>query len=94
MADLRWANLALADLEAIVRHHQAGDPAIGVELVERVVSAATFLTQLPEAGPLTIRGLRKWRVPKTPYLLFYRVAPDHIRVLRVLHGARDLAGRQ
>jgi len=94
VADLRWANLALADLEAIVRHHQSSDPALGVELVERVVDAATFLAQLPQAGPLTIRGRRKWRVPKTPYLLFYRIAPDHIRVLRVIRGARDLAGRQ
>lgn len=94
MADLRWANLALADLKAIVRHHQSSDPALGVELVERIVAAGAFLAELPEAGPLTIRGRRKWRVPKTPYLLFYRVAPDHIRVLRVLHGARDLTGRQ
>jgi len=31
-----------------------------------------------------IRGFRNW-------LLFYRVVQDHVEVIRVLHGARDLA---
>lgn len=94
MADLRWAARARADLQAILRFHEGTDPNLALELIERIVLAGRFLAELPEAGPLTIRGRRKWRVPKTPYLLFYRVEADHIRILRVLHGARDLAGRQ
>jgi toxin ParE1/3/4 len=31
-----------------------------------------------------IRGFRNW-------LLFYRVVQEHVEVVRVLHGARDLA---
>ncbi|USU03524.1 type II toxin-antitoxin system RelE/ParE family toxin [Sphingomonadaceae bacterium OTU29MARTA1] len=33
------------------------------------------------------RGLRSFTV--SPYILFYRPVPDGIRLVRVLHGARD-----
>lgn len=42
----------------------------------------------PEFG---IPGLRSWRVHRfRKYLIFYEDLPDRIRLLRVLHGSRDL----
>lgn len=40
-----------------------------------------------------IEGLRMWRVPGfEKHLIFYRETADGIEIIRVLHGARDLAG--
>ena len=87
--------MAQNDLRRIDAHYRATDPELALEIGNRIVAAATFLGGLPEAGPVTMRGTRrKWLVPKTRYLLFYRVAPDQVRVLRVLHGAQDVASRQ
>jgi toxin ParE1/3/4 len=37
--------------------------------------------------------VRQWRIKNFhDYLVFYRVQEDRIEILRVLHGARDLAG--
>jgi toxin ParE1/3/4 len=37
------------------------------------------------------QGIRSWRVEGFPrYLIFYREVQDHIEVLRVLHGMRNL----
>ena len=35
-------------------------------------------------------GLRSWPVTGFPYLVCYFERPDHVDVVRVLHGARDL----
>lgn len=33
-------------------------------------------------------GLRS--IPKTSHVIFYRIMPNNIRIIRVLHGSRDL----
>lgn len=33
-------------------------------------------------------GVRAWAVGD--YLIFYRIEPDAVEILRILHGARDL----
>lgn len=38
-----------------------------------------------------LSGLRSWRITGFDnHLVFYRIHQDHIEVLRVVHGARDL----
>jgi toxin ParE1/3/4 len=42
-------------------------------------------------GRETLSGLRMIAVPGFPqYLVFYRVDEDAIRIVRILHGARDI----
>ena len=95
MAGIRWALLAQADIARIFRYYRGIDPAVAAGLVERIVAAARILSGLPKAGPATPRGdRRKWNVPKTDYILFYRIERDHVRILRVLHSAQQQAGRQ
>ncbi len=73
----------------------------GLELAQRFLSAAETafqrLSEMPELGshqecrsPL-LAGIRQWAVPGfRGYLIFYRPGPGAIRILRVLHGARDI----
>ncbi|HXJ92132.1 MAG TPA: type II toxin-antitoxin system RelE/ParE family toxin [Terriglobia bacterium] len=73
-----------------------------LEASDRFLEAAesTFqaLARMPRVGALCrlpspkFAGLRMWRVRGFEnYLIFYRPRPDGIEVLRVVHGARDLA---
>ena len=48
--------------------------------------------RLREFRSARLAGLRSWPVPGFPkHLIFYRVDEDLVEVVRVLHGARDLA---
>jgi toxin ParE1/3/4 len=90
LLDIRWARLAQHDLAAVDDHYMLIDPAIALDIGERILAAARFLQETPLAGPMTGQGdRRKWRVRGTPFILFYRLADDHLRILRVLHSARD-----
>ena len=94
MTIIRWAKMSRDDLARINRHYREISPALADEINQRIVSAASFIANLPLAGPATARGdRRKWRIAQTPYVLFYRVTAAHVRVLRVIHGAREITGR-
>ena len=44
---------------------------------------------MPFVGVLTGIGETRWvRVPRTPYLLIYRVVAEELRILAVYHGRR------
>lgn len=72
--------------------HIALDSARSADRVLDLFDAAfEHLRALPQMGRARddLRtGLRMW--PVGDYLIFYRVDPDALRVLRILHGARDL----
>lgn len=62
-------------------------------MIEAILTSTRLLQDLPRAGPVSPRGQhRKWKVTGAPYIVHYRVAPDHIRILQVLHAARRFAG--
>jgi addiction module RelE/StbE family toxin len=87
---LEWAELALADREAIFLYIAPDNIEAALELDELFVRKAALLQRHPEAG-------RAGRVPRTRelvvhphYLLVYDVpAPDRLRILAVVHAARQ-----
>ena len=94
MTEVRWSPLASRDLERIEAYYREAAPDVAATLVGRMVSATRLLRDHPYAGPIELHGTRrKRRVAKTPYNLFYRVAGDHVRILRVIHVAQDQARR-
>ena len=89
MKDIRWAHMALADLDAIDSYHRRLDSRLADRLTGLVVEAGAFLAERPHGGPVDRGTRRRWLVAGTPYLLFYRVESAHVRILRVRHGARS-----
>jgi toxin ParE1/3/4 len=66
--------------------------------VEAVDAAYRRLADLPGIGATReysnakLKGMRMWPVPGFPmHLIFYRAADAELRIIRVLHGARDIA---
>lgn len=61
------------------------------QVVQRLLEAPLIGRQRDSANE-RMKGLRSWPIPGfSNYLVFYRPLPDGIEVVRVLHGARDLA---
>jgi len=91
---------AAEDLDEQLDYYEAED---GLELALRFFSAVEeaiqFLYRHPDAGSPKefanprLKGLRSWPVPGFENIRLYYLRPDEntLRIVRVLHGKRDLA---
>ena len=76
------------DVEAAAEWYeeQAGS---ATRFVARVQEALDRIGQIPELHAVSYRDVRRARVPKFPYNLYYRVLADRVEVLAIVHGRRD-----
>ena len=94
---LVWAQYALEDRRAIYDHIEADDARAAAAVDARIADAVARLIDFPESGrPGRVEGTRELVVGRTSCVVAYRVTPEAVRILRVLHGARlwpdDLPG--
>lgn len=88
---VRLSALADRDLKAIAAYIAEDDPGAARNLLMRINERVAQLSRFPELGrrrldiAIDVRGLL---IP--PYLAVYRINPDAVVVLRVLHTSRDL----
>lgn len=47
------------------------------------------ITSFPEIYGIVMRTVRRGKLHKFPYVVYYRVLPDKIEILGVFHGSRD-----
>lgn len=88
-----WTRAAAAALDEAIGFVAEDSPRNAVTLLNRVLDAAASLSSLadrgapiPEIDDPTVRQL----LPD-PYRLIYRVQPDQVTILTVLHQRRDVA---
>ena len=82
---------AESDLEEIASYIAERSGEIALNFVQELRQKCKSLADAPRGYPLVPRyehlGIR--RRPFGNYLIFYRVGPDAIEVVHILHGARD-----
>jgi toxin ParE1/3/4 len=85
-----WSPEAIADLAALRAYIAQDDPAAAQRVALLIIlNIETLLSNSPEIGrPGRVPGTRELVIPKTPYIVPYRVVGHTIQVLRVFHGAR------
>ena len=87
-----WTESAAHDLEGIA-DYLLGEGVLfadAEEYVQRIYAAPKHLATLLGAGkPGRMPGTREWLVKDAPYALIYAVRGDCVRILRVMHGARQ-----
>jgi toxin ParE1/3/4 len=91
---VRWLRKALANLDAEASYIATEDPAAARLVVARVLTAVDRLTEQPALGrPGRVPGTRELVVPKTRYIVPYRVRRETVEILRVFHASRRLPER-
>lgn len=89
--------LAEEDLDQIEDYIAAHDPAAAARVRAAIVQQSLELGATPEKG-MALKaprgnqeiGVRLWPVSRSHnYLVLYRIEPERIRVLRILHAAQD-----
>ncbi len=94
MMELHWTLEAIQDREAIYDYIEADNPAAALALDELFAEKAGHMVDHPGLGRLgRVAGTREL-VAHRNYILVYDVVDDVVRVLRVLHAARQRPSRK
>jgi toxin ParE1/3/4 len=83
------------DLLDIRRYLMRRNPQAAASFIQSFIATVELLSANPQIGrsrsDLGASETRSWRIKGfRNYLIFYEVLPDRLRLLRVLHGYRDL----
>jgi toxin ParE1/3/4 len=86
---VRWLQAALDNLDAEAAYIAADDPRAARSVVSAIINAINHLGKHPNLGrPGRVMGTRELVVPRTPYIIPYRVRGQDVEILRVFHAAR------
>jgi toxin ParE1/3/4 len=89
-----WLGAAAEDLDEIAAYIAADSPRYAGIVTENVLAAARELADFPNMGAI----VPEWNDESCrqriiySYRLIYRIKPDRVEVLTVIHGARLLPG--
>jgi toxin ParE1/3/4 len=88
---LVWSPEAVADLAALRAYIEPDDPAAAQRVALHVIhNVQALLPNSPEMGrPGRVPGTRELVVPRTPFIVPYRLVGNTIQILRVYHSARQ-----
>ncbi len=91
---VRWLRKALRNLDEEAAYIANDDSATARIVVERVLNAVAMLAEQPDMGrPGRVPGTRELVIPRTGYIVPYRVRGDAVEILRVFHTSRRLPQR-
>ncbi len=84
-----WTELSLDDLSEINAWIAQEQPSTALLVSLRILDSVESVADHPLLGRTgRVAGTREFAVPKTPFVVFYSVEGDTLRVLRVLRGRR------
>lgn len=86
---IKWTKQAITDLNHAYDYSSETTPDTAQTIIERIDKSLKSLQQFPEMGRIgRVNHTRELVVPRTPFILPYRIRQNRIEILAVLHGAR------
>jgi toxin ParE1/3/4 len=83
-----WSPSALREIDHIYRYIAQFNPRAAENVVREILAAGDNLESFPYRGRAVPGTPVREITLAYPYIIRYRIASDHIRILRVRHGAR------
>ena len=77
------------DLNEAIDYYNARQTGLGERFLHAVDLAIDSILQDPERLPVVQKQVRRERVQRFPYDVYFRVDGDAVRILAVKHDARD-----
>ncbi len=76
------------EFEAAAEWYEKQQAGLGTRFVTQVQDALDRIGQEPELHAIVFKNLRRSRVSKSPYNIYYRALADRVEVLAIVHGRR------
>lgn len=87
---LDWSKRAINDVDGIFTFYsEAASIYTALNVREDIAKAARAIQKAPLSYRTGKRGTREYVMKRYPFVVVYRVRATRIRVVRVLHQARD-----
>jgi toxin ParE1/3/4 len=85
-----WSPEAIADLVGLRAYIEQDDPGAAQRVALHIIhNVETLLPNSPEMGrPGRVPGTRELVIPRTPFIVPYRLVGNAVHVLRIFHAAR------
>ena len=85
-----WSPEAIDDLASLRAFIAGNNPSAAQRVVLHILhNVEVLLSKHPEMGrPGRVPGTRELVIPKTPFIVPYRVKSNTIQIMRVYHSAR------
>ena len=78
-----------ADLFQARDWYEQEDAEIAAAFVDSFEAIISRIKAMPELYAVALKNIRRAKLRRFPYLVYYRVLSDRIEVIAVLHGSRD-----
>ncbi len=82
---LRWHGEARAEADAAAAFYNDKQPGLAQRFLDDLEEALHRIQRHPQAYRQVEGEIRKCRVPHFPYGVIYRVRPDFIEIIAVMH---------
>jgi len=87
--EIKWLKLALADLDEIFKYIKQDNSTAASRVIEHIWDSVDKLEIHPGMGRTgRVAGTRELIIPKSTYLVPYRVIGNEIQILRILHSSQ------
>jgi len=77
-----------ADIFEAAGWYEGRSQGLGSEFIRSIDACFSVLSRNPEMFPEVHRKARMALVRRFPYLVIYKVFPNHITIVAVMHGSR------
>jgi len=86
---IRLTHQASQQLISAYEYLEDTSPAAATTQMKRIFAAIDLLETYPMAGRKgRIAGTREMVVPRTPFIVAYRIESSEVHILAILHGSR------
>jgi plasmid stabilization system protein ParE len=84
-----WGKKAFDDLDGIARYLAGQSPETAEKTIDRIQKAISLLSEFPNMGmKIDETGLHRLVISGTPYVIFYRLLPEHVSISGVFHTSQ------
>ncbi len=85
-----WSAASLRHLHEIAEYLQGENYGAATTMRRRILEAKQLIGQMPFSGRIgRVDGTREAVVPRTPYIIVYRVSDQTVEILGIWHGAQE-----
>jgi len=86
---IAWSEEAVDDFDSAITYVALDSKRSAGLVAQRIENAIAGLATMPIGRQGRVAGSYEKPVQKTPYVIAYSLSDTTIRVLRIIHGARD-----
>jgi toxin ParE1/3/4 len=80
---------AEVDLQSARDWYDQQRQGLGIEFITAVNETLNRIADMPGLFAVSLRDVRRAKLRRFPYLIYYRQLGDRVEVIGVLHGSRD-----